>query len=123
MLVLFIVAYSEREQPHKCQRQGKKDPPITRIILNLQANNKHIKETRGKWIKSDGEQQKSESIWTLFGPFSIVFFLLPPSTPFSPYPYYVPLQVRSFPPLLALFCPSFLSAPLCSLMSACVVSV
>lgn len=49
MLVLFIVAYSEREQPHKCQRQKREPPPpITHIIMNLQANNKHIKEACGK---------------------------------------------------------------------------
>lgn len=83
MLVLFIVAYSEREQPHKCQRQKKKNPPptITRMIMNLQASNKHIKETRGKWIKTDGKQQKRESTWTLLDLLasSSSFFLhLPP---------------------------------------------
>lgn len=56
--------------------------------------------------------------------FTIIFFLLSPSTPFSPYPYYVPLQVRSFPSLLALFWVSVLfSVPPCSLVSARVVSV
>lgn len=55
MLVLFIGAYSERE-PHKYQRQKKRTPPpITRIFMNLHANLKHIRETRGKWIKTDGE--------------------------------------------------------------------
>lgn len=53
--------------------------------------------------------------------FTIVFFLLAPSSPFSPYPYYVPLQVRSFPPLLARFWASFfffpsLSVPWCQLV-------
>lgn len=52
--------------------------------------------------------------------FTIIFFLLSPSTPFSPYPYYVPLQVRSFASLLALFwvlsCFLSLPVPLCQLV-------
>lgn len=51
------------------------------------------------------------------GPFPIVFFLLPPSTPFSPYPYYIPLQVQSSP-LFSLFFSVFfcLSLSPCQLM-------
>lgn len=51
------------------------------------------------------------------GPFPIVFFLLPPSTPFPPYPYYIPLQVQSSP-LFSFFSPFFFASlwSLCELM-------
>lgn len=70
-------------------------------IMNSHANDRNNNKTHGK------EREKEKRKLDHSRHFTIVFFLLPPSTPISPYPYYVPLQVRSFPPLLALFGASF----------------
>lgn len=72
--------------------------------MNLHANDRNTNKTQ-KMDKREEEKRKLDHSRH----FTIIFFLLSPSTPFSPYPYYVPLQVRSFPSLLALFwvfCPS-----------------
>lgn len=76
--------------------------------------------TDGKGIRQDGlstggekSRAAKERIYLNHsGPFPIVFLLLPPSTPFSPYPYYIPLQVQSSPLFSLLF--SLLFLPLCA---------
>lgn len=82
------------------------------------AGNKRV--TDGKEIGWDGlstgkknRTAKERMYLNHSGPFPIVFFLLPPSTPFSPYPYYIPLQVQSSPLFLLFFSVFFcLSVPL-----------
>lgn len=55
MLVLFIVAYSEREQPHKCPRQKKKEPP--HHTYNYEFTGKCQTHQRDAW-KMDKDRQK-----------------------------------------------------------------
>ena len=87
--------------------------------------NKYVKG----WIvnRKEGGKKKTakERIYLNHsGPFPIVFSLLPPSAPFSPYPYNIPPQVQSSPlSLRSLFSTVFLPLWCPSVGSCLVVSV
>lgn len=73
-----------------------------------QKKKKKIKKSDGLSLKWGKQSSKGAN---LFHPFWTFPHCLPPSSPFPPYPYYIPLQVQSPPSSLSLF-QSFLSASL-----------
>lgn len=99
--------------------EKKISPTATHITMNLHAIDENTNETHWKWIKNDGEQQKSASIWTHLdlSPLSSSFSLH--VSPLFFLPVYVPLQVQSFPLFLLFSGPLVflpLSVPLCRLV-------
>lgn len=92
--------------------------------VNIHMTEENVPQMENKSSQMDCQQGKKNSraakeriYLNHSGPFPIVFFLLPPSTPFPPYPFYIPLQVQSSPLFSLFFLPfSCLSVSLCELV-------